>query len=221
MGRGIGLGCEQCDFSALLYERQPFALDTTGQPYVLASEAAGAHAGYWTDGLCGTCRLPVRVTENLVIADGAAMICPRCGATALTFEQALRELAEASHSRVWLDLHREQEAAGRLEMALSDVPHLRESVATGEATTMETLDALAVDLASRGANTTSALDGIGALLENALDLDAAVQLLQARLRECEGHIAGLRICAEDEAQLPGVPCPQCQTGHLIHWPVWE
>jgi hypothetical protein len=53
MGRGIRLGCERCDFSATLYERQPFALDATGQPYALASEASGNPVGYWTDGLCG------------------------------------------------------------------------------------------------------------------------------------------------------------------------
>jgi len=223
MGRGIGLGCEQCDFAATLYERQPFALDTTGQPYALAREAAVAPSGYWTDGLCGACRLPVRTahTGPAPALDGAAMTCPRCGAPALTFEQALHELAAASRSRVWLDLRHEQAAAGRLEAALRDVPQLRTSIAAGEMTTLEALDALAADLTPPTTGATPALDGVGALLENALDLDAAMQVLRMRLEESQSHAGALELVAEDEAHLPGVPCPQCETGHLIHWPIWE
>ncbi|MGH2514169.1 MAG: hypothetical protein ACRDHP_00790 [Ktedonobacterales bacterium] len=222
MGRGIGLGCEQCDFAAMLYERQPFALDAAGAAYALAPGAVAPLAGYWADGLCGTCRLPVRAVRPLPAAleDETPGVCPRCGAQALTFAQALRELSEASHSRAWLDLYREQEAAGRLEAALGDLPRLRVALGVGDMTTPEALDALAAGLAATG-NTASALDGVGVLLENALDLDGAAQILQARLRESQGHINGLQLCAEDEAYLPGVPCPQCQTGHLIHWPVWE
>jgi hypothetical protein len=223
MGRGIGLGCEQCDFAATLYERQPFALDATGQPYALAREAAVAPSGYWTDGLCGACRLPVRATLAGAAAalDEAAMTCPRCGAPALTFEQALHELAAASRSRVWLDLRRERAAAGRLEATLNDVDRLRASIITGEMTTPEALDALAAELAAPATGMTAALDGIGALLENALDLDAAARVLHMRLEESQSHAGALELVAEDEAHLPGVPCPQCETGHLIHWPIWE
>lgn len=225
MGRGIGLGCEQCDFTATLYERQPFALDASGQLRVLASAETGVPTGYWSDSLCGSCRLPVRVTLNgSQLAQAVeAPNCPHCGAAALTFEQATRELAEASHSRAWLDLHREQEAGGRLEAALMDITQLQNSIASGDMTTPEALDALAALLAptSGTISATVALDGIGTLLENALDLDAATQLLKVRLQESQSHVGGLQLVAEDEAYLPGVPCPQCHTGHLIHWPIWE
>lgn len=222
MSRGVGLGCEQCDFSATLYECQPFALDAAGQPYALSSEAIEAPAGYWADGLCGTCRMPVRVTQaspDALLAAVEGAICPQCGAPALTFVQTARELAEASHSRAWLDLRREEAAMQHLEAALNAVSRLRAAISTGETTTLAALDELAHELASP-ASAGVALDGVSALLENALDLDAAAQILRLRLMESERHIAGLRLCADDEAHLPGVPCPQCQTGHLIHWPVW-
>lgn len=226
MGRGIGLGCEQCDFSATLYELQPFALDANGEPYALTPEVAVAPAGFWADGLCGACRLPVRVIQPIAAVaaaaqDGAASTCPRCGAPVLTFEQATRELAEASHSRARLDLHREQAAAGRLEAALNDIPRLRASLVTGDMTTPEALDTLASELVAPDASATPALEGIGTLLENALDLDMASQILKVRLQESQHHTGGLHLVADDEEYLPGVPCPHCQTGHLIHWPVWE
>jgi hypothetical protein len=149
------------------------------------------------------------------------MTCPRCGASALTFEQARRELAEASHSRAWLDLQREEEAARSLEAALGDIPQLHASLGAGDMTTLEVLEALALRLTSAEADATSALDGIGPLLENAFDLDGAAQILRMRLRESQGHVTGLQLRTEDEAYLPGVPCPTCQTGHLVHWPLWE
>lgn len=216
------MGCEQCDFSAILYECQPFALDAAGQPYALAAEALETPAGYWTDGLCGACRMPVRVSQtppDAMPAAGMVATCPQCGALALTFEQATRELAEASHSRAWLDLRREEAALARLEAALDGMPRLRAAVGAGETTTLDALDELAHALASP-AGAEVALDGIGALLENALDLDTAARILRLRVTESQGHIAGLHLCADDEERLPGVPCPQCQTGHLIHWPVW-
>ena len=222
MGRGIGLGCEQCDFTATLYEHQPFVLDASGQAHALVSADTGAPAGYWSDSLCGACRLPIRVTlsgsETEQVA--AAPTCSRCGAPALTFEQATRELAAASHSRAWLDLHREQQAGHRLEAALSALPQLRTGIEAGDMTTPEALDALAARLVPIG-SATVALDGIGALLENALDLDAGAQILRARLEASQHHVDALQLVAEDEAYLPGVPCPQCETGHLIHWPMWE
>lgn len=222
MGRGIGLGCEQCDFAATLFERQPFTLDAAGQPRALEAAEAGAPAGYWSDSLCGLCRLPVREMRTAPDTEheGTPPMCPHCGAPTLTFEQATRELAAASHSRAWLDLHREQEDEGRLEAALSNITQLRESIQAGDMTTMEALDALAMRLAPTG-TITVALDGLGALLENALDLDAATQILQVRMHESQSHVDGLQLVTEDEAYLPGVPCPHCQTGHLIHWPIWE
>lgn len=222
MGRGVGLGCERCDFSATLYECQPFALDASGQPYALPSEGVGAPAGYWTDGLCGTCRMPVRViraSPDALPVAGEGARCSQCGEPALTFEQAARELAEACHSRAWLDLRHEEVAVRCLETALGTVSRLRAAVTIGETTTLDALDELARELVPP-ANPTVALEDIGPLLENALDLDAAAQILRLRLQEGQGHIASLQMCADDEAQLPGVPCPQCQTGHLIHWPVW-
>lgn len=221
MSRGIELGCEQCDYSATLYERLPFTLDAAGESHALPPESTETPAGYWTDGLCGACRRPVRVicADSETPAPGGVGTCPHCGGPALTFEQTAHELAQSSHSRAWLDLHREQDAAGRLEAVLGIMPRLQSIIRSGEATTVEALDALAQELAAQDSGA-HALDGIDALLENALDLDAASQILRARLQQSTGHIAGLRQCADDEAHLPGVPCPHCQTGHLIHWPIW-
>ena len=44
--------------------------------------------------------------------------------------------------------------------------------------------------------------------------------LRARLDDSAGYIHSLEACVEDESYLPGTPCPQCETGRLIHWPIW-
>ena len=232
MARGIGLACERCDFSATLSERVPFSLDRSGEPHAIPANDARLAAGYWTDGLCGACRLPVRAAHWNGLADEAPIRCPRCGAEPLAFASAVRELAEACHSRVWLDYAREQSAAHAIEAALAAIPRLRDSVAAGDLTTLDALDVLAEHVAAEhgtpdaatGEKETASGDllvELRPLIENAHDLAAAAYLLRERLQECEAHSAALRLCIEDEEYLPGVPCPGCEQGHLVHWPLWS
>lgn len=233
MARGIGLACERCDFAGALYERIPFATDGSGEPCAIAADDPQPAAGYWTDGLCGACRLPVRATHWGGADDEKPARCPRCGAEPLAFEVAMRALAAACHSRVWLDYEQEQALAQRIEAALSEIPPLNDAIARGDATTLEALDALAErvatqsdtaqDEAESGAAPTEipSLTGLRPLIENAQDLAAAARVLRERLQESEAHSGALRLCIEDEAYLPGVPCPQCEQGHLVHWPLWS
>lgn len=238
MARGIGLACERCDFVAALYERIPFAVDGSGEPRAIPADDPQPAAGYWTDGLCGACRLPVRATHWQGAGDEAPARCPRCGAAPLAFEVAVRELAAVCHSRVWLDYEQEQALAQRIEAALNDVPHLSDAVSRGDTTTLEALDGLAEQVAvedgmeqteqrerkdTQGLVPTPipTLAGLRPLLENAHDLAAAARVLRERLTESEAHSDALRLCIADEAYLPGVPCPQCERGHLVHWPLWS
>ncbi len=234
MARGIGLACERCDFTATLSERVPFSLDGSGEPRAIPADDPRLAAGYWTDGLCGACRLPVRAAHWHGLADGEPVPCPRCGAEPLSFEAAVRELAAACHSRVWLDYEQEQAAARTIAAALDDMPGLRESIAQGDVTTLEALDSLAERLAAKrdvvtpedvasenGAAPIPTLVGLRPLIENAHDLTAVAHLLRERLHESEAHSAALRLCIEDEEFLPGVPCPSCEQGHLVHWPLWS
>jgi hypothetical protein len=232
MARGIGLACERCDFSATLSERVPFSLDSSGEPSAIPADDYQLAAGYWTDGLCGACRLPVRAAHWNGLADEPPARCPGCGAEPLAFASAVRELAEACHSRVWLDYARERSAAHAIEVALAAMPGLRDSVATGDLTTLDALDALAELFAAQHGAPDAATCGqemasgeplveLRPLIENAHDLAAAAYLLRERLQECEAHSAALRLCIEDEEYLPGVPCPSCEQGHLVHWPLWS
>lgn len=232
MARGIGLACERCDFTASLFERVPFSLDASGELHAITVDAPRPADGYWADGLCGACRMPVRVEHWSGAAEEAEARCPRCGGEPLTFEVAVRELAEACHSRVWLDYAEEQSAAHAIEAALEDVPRLRDAVTRGDATTLEALDTLATQVVAgrnaarekpseRESVPIPTLLGLRPLIENAHDLATAAQALRERLRESEAHSAALRLCIEDEAYLPGVPCPICEQGHLVHWPLWS
>lgn len=233
MARGIGLACERCDFAGALYERVPFATDGSGEPRAIAADDPQPAAGYWTDGLCGACRLPVRAIHWGDADDEPPARCPRCGAEPLAFEVAVRALATACHSRVWLDYVQEQALAQRIESALDDVPSLGDAIVRGDTTTLEALDTLAErvathgeraqDDAESGAEPTEipTLTGLRPLITNAHDLEAAARVLRERLQESEAHSAALRLCIEDEAYLPGVPCPKCEQGHLVHWPLWS
>jgi hypothetical protein len=249
MDRGLQLACEQCDFSAMLYERLPFALDAAGTPVPLATSGlvGAAAAGYWTDCLCGECRLPVRVAHRTAQPDEAAEVqrCPHCGAEPLTFDAALRELAAAAHSRVWLDLAVEREARARLEDAIERSQALAQDLERGDTTTLEALEELAqcvseqVDggdgrdgregggggdahqAAATPLESTHTLTGLASLIENAASVEQASSTLQTRLHTSEVYLRGLETCVEDESYLPGVPCPQCGTGHLVHWPLWQ
>ncbi|HKB46135.1 MAG TPA: hypothetical protein VKC57_00455 [Ktedonobacterales bacterium] len=226
MGRGIRLACEQCDFAALLLERAPFAYDAAGEPLVLPTDSTTTPDGYWSDSLCGECRLPVR----LIAGEDAERLahCPTCSSVLLPFAEAARELAEASHSRVWRDLALERTGGARVRSGLEAATRLEEELHRGDRTTQAALDALAAEVLP-GAETpqaeelagTSALGGLAPLIENAADLAAAARLLAEREAASARQIGILEKWCADEALLPGVPCPQCGTGQLIHWPAWE
>ncbi|MGZ6390912.1 MAG: hypothetical protein ACXWQZ_16860 [Ktedonobacterales bacterium] len=229
MGRGLELACEQCDFSERLLERIPFARDDDGNAHTLDATHP-TPAGYWSDWLCGQCLLPARLEATA--ADGHAGACPRCGAELLSFDTALRQLAEASHSRAVLDLRIEQEAHQRLSTMLSEAPRLRTELESGVYTTQEALEQLASQLTvlapsvAEGVAPTSdpsrsfSLDNLGTLMENAFDLDDATRILRDRLRHSDLYMADLKLFVENESSLPGVPCPRCGTGQLVHWPFW-
>lgn len=228
MGRGLELACEQCDFSERLLERVPFARDDDGNTHPLDATHP-TPAGYWSDWLCGQCLLPVRLDD--IATDGPTPTCPRCGTELLSFPTALRELAEASHSRALLDLRLEQEAHDRLNTMLAAAPRLRTELESGVYTTQEALEQLAGQVAvaapveeiapsdsqPRGS---FSLDNLSSLMENAFDLDDAMRILRDRLRNSDLYMTDLRLFVNDESSLPGVPCPRCGTGQLVHWPFW-
>lgn len=228
MGRGLELACEQCDYSARLVERIPFARDDDGKAHVVDATHP-TPVGYWSDWLCGQCLLPVRLED--ATADGPVPTCPHCGAELLSFETALRELAEASHSRALLDLRHEQEAHQRLSTMLAEAPRLRTDIDVGTYTTQEALEQLAKQvlvaepLEENGGSPPEptrafSLDNLSNLMENAFDLDDATRILRDRLRNSDLYMADLKLFVDDESSLPGVPCPRCGTGQLVHWPFW-
>ena len=228
MGRGLELACEQCDFSERLLERIPFARDDDGTARPLDTDRP-TPAGYLSDWLCGQCLLPVRLEDS--VADGPVPTCPQCATELLAFDTALRELAEASHSRAVLDLRIEQEAHQRLNTMLDETPRLRTDLESGVYTTQEALEQLArrVMVAAppeENASSTSrssrsfSLDNLTNLVENAFDLDDATRILRDRLRNSDLYMSDLKLFVDSESTLPGVPCPRCGTGQLVHWPFW-
>ena len=234
MARGLRLACEQCDFTATMAECTAFTLDASGAAVPIADGVPSRSAGYWSDALCGECRLPVR-TERFYPAPDMhgessppqPVTCPTCGSELLTFEEAARELAEAAHSRAWIDWREESAGVDLIRSALAHIDGLRETVARYELTTSEALDALANDLrftesmdGPSRSGTVMAYDDLRAHVENARDLHEAERMLQQELQVAEVRLSGLRLCVDDEAMLPGVPCPACQTGQLVHWPIW-
>ncbi len=234
MERGLRLACEQCDFSVTLYERIPFVVDADGKQQAVTSPGRSTVAGYWTDSLCGECRLPVRLAHLTAPEPEDTVdlaVCPRCGAAPIPFEIALRELAEASHSRAWLDLATEREARERLVAAIERAHALGEDIERGDTTTFAALDELARQISPEAEDAdipatrmplarTHTLDGLNALIENAFTVEQASSTMEERLRTSAVYMQGLETCVEDEGSLLGVPCPQCGTGHLVHWPVW-
>jgi hypothetical protein len=159
--------------------------------------------------------------------------CDRCGAALLDFAAATRELAEACRTRVGLDLRAEDAGRAVADALLTRAGALRDEVAAGACFTADALATLGAELAAalvRAASdprdalaplaATTALAQLGEALSAAPDLAACDVLLRQRLEQARRHIASLELCVEDEATLPGVPCPACQTGHLLHWPIW-
>jgi hypothetical protein len=147
----------------------------------------------------------------------------------MSFESALRELAEACHSRAWVDLAVEREARKRLQGAIEHAKALAADIERGMTTTSEALDELARQVRPEAetrfpARTpladTHTLEGLGTEVENAANVEQAAQTLEARRWSSQKYYWELESCVEEEAGLPGVPCPQCGTGHLVHWPIW-
>ncbi len=236
MGRGLRLACESCDFSAELAERAPYVVASDGERQPAPDGPHTTPDGYWSDWLCGDCRLPQREVAAAGAeagesgnagegGDAPAARCNRCGGELLPFDTALRELAEASHSRVWLDLAAEREAHTMLERTDAKLPEMQAAWERGDATTQMTLDELAALLApSAGPHdltATIALASLAAQVENAPDVYRVGDLLANRMVLSERHMRTLENWCNDEALLPGVPCPKCQTGQLVHWPTWD
>ena len=237
MGRGIQLACEACDFTATLQERAPFEADAAGGLVPLSDQSL-QRSGYWEDELCGECRLPVRRAHYASSADDGSEPsvgrCPRCGGETMPFAVALRELAEACHSRVRVDLQNEQRARTQIERTLALTPALTHALLSGDLTTLDAIDTLSRSLAeatsdgaaprvSRALGPLTSTHTLGDLqdeIENAASIEVARDTLRARLEDSAGYIRSLEACVEDESYLPGTPCPQCETGRLIHWPIW-
>ena len=227
MGRGILLACEICDFRAELLEEVPLSYAAGGQPVGTTADSSVAAVGYGSDWLCGDCRRPVRITE----ATEGAPHCPTCGNELMPFDVAERELADASHSRVWLDFRRESEGLQVVEEALESASVAEAMVANGEMTSGDVLEQLANDIDTYCGHaqvenrtgdlfTTQALDALPGLLRNSPTVSSAIMLLQRRVSVSSMYVQQLEDATKEESQLSGVPCPQCERGQLIHWPVW-
>ena len=237
VGRGIQLACEVCDFTATLRERAPFGAEPDNGSDTV-SDHSSLGAGYWEDELCGECRLPVRrahyTSGGVSEPEPSVCRCPRCGGETMPFEVALRELAEACHSRVRVDLANEQRARTQIERTLALTPALMHALVSGDLTTLDAIDTLSrslVEDVSDGAGpsvsramgpltSTHTLGDLQDEIEHAASIEAARDTLRARLEDSAGYIHSLEACVEDESYLPGTPCPQCETGRLIHWPIW-
>ena len=156
-------------------------------------------------------------------------MCLRCGQPLLTFDMAAQALADASHSRAWSDLHAEQAANRQVHDALDSSTTLRGDIESGDSTTIEALDQLALrvghqqhadGVSESGDAMSDTMVGLDDLMRNAPDLPGAARILRERLRHSEARLAALETIIASEAELEGVPCPQCGTGQLIHWPIW-
>jgi endogenous inhibitor of DNA gyrase (YacG/DUF329 family) len=218
MGRGVRLACEACDYWADLFEQRPAperAADET------AEDAGGASRSF----LCPQCVEPVERPAD------APAICPRCASPLLDFDAAAEELAAASRTRAVFDLR--SEVAGREQVVwlLSTLGSLRgqQGSALPDREAVATLIELLHRHVSEGASAasawlplanTAALAGLDSELAKAPSTAACAALLQSRLEEADRAIGTLEHLMDEEADLPGVPCPRCGTGHLLHWPIW-
>jgi hypothetical protein len=229
MERGVRLACERCDYQADLYAgARPEAGDLAA---TADTPAAPTPPGAWSAFLCPECLEPIAVSPP--VAAAPAPTCPRCESPLLDFATAARELAAASHSRTTLDLRAERTGRDQAEALAEQACALDIAVAEGRLSMAEALATLRAALAERVAQAagavspwapleeTTALAGLPAALAAAPTLTACVQLLRARLLQAERHIESLEQCIADEAELPGVPCPRCGTGQLLHWPFWQ
>lgn len=235
MGRGVRLACETCDYQAALYEHP-----APSDPAAPAQGVLAASGSY----LCPECVEPVRLPAPAASspdstpasadrASSPAPVCPRCATPLLDFETAAVELAAASRSRTALDLRSERDGRDQIVSLLARAITLDDAVSAG---TLSATDARSSLLAAAAEQTaaaasashpwaplddTTALAGLPAALAAASDRNGCIELMRDRLLQTDRHIASLEQCLEDEAELPGVPCPRCGTSHLLHWPIWS
>jgi hypothetical protein len=229
VARGVRLACEACDYAAELYECATLGGEATRD--ALSStppdlSAADAVCSF----LCPQCLEPVHLSRPLAPEPR----CPRCGVPLLDFATASRELAAASRSRATLDLRAERTAMELVETLLAQASALEVEVATrARSTTVDALAALRQALALQVAQAahatspwapldeTTALASLSDALARAPNLAASAKLLRDRALQAQRHVTSLEACIDDEADLPGVPCPRCGIGHLLHWPIWQ
>jgi DNA-directed RNA polymerase subunit RPC12/RpoP len=236
MGRGLRLACERCDYHADFYEQVPVVRDATGDPSRASGRSpAVEEVAVWRSYLCPECLEPVIRPDTDQLKPGAAPVhpCPHCGATLLDFETAARELAEASRTRVALDLRAEIAGRDQVEALLARASSLgadmRDGAIAHAAAVAALHDTLTEQINRAGGPEdrwaplaeTTVLAGLSAALAVAPDLAACTRLMEDRLLQAERHISSLEECVVEEAELPGVPCPRCGTAHLLHWPIWQ
>lgn len=230
------MACERCDYHADFYEQVSVVRDATGDPSRASGRSPVAEeAAVWRSFLCPQCLEPMILPDTEPPKPGAAPAhaCLRCGATLLDFETAARELAEASRTRVALDLRAEIAGRDQVEALLARASSLGANVRDGviaQAAAVEALHDTLMEQINRASGPedrwaplaeTTALAGLSAALAAAPDLAACTRLIEDRLLQAERHISSLEECVVEEAELPGVPCPRCGTAHLLHWPIWH
>jgi hypothetical protein len=220
MGRGLRLACEACDYWADLFEPGSVHESAT----VATGEQSHHDSASWSSYLCPQCVEPVELP-------GAALAeCPRCASPLLDFATAAEELAAVARTRAVFDLRSEIAGREHVVQLLSYVGTLR-----GQEVALPGGEAIAalVDVLHRHVSegaaaasawlplaNTAALAGLDTALAAAPSTAACAMLLQARLAEADRAISTLEHLIDEEADLPGVPCPRCGTGHLLHWPIW-
>ena len=223
MDRGVRLACEACGYWADVFEQtRPVEavspIGVTGSP-----EHAGAS---WTSYLCPQCVVPLELPQ------AAAAVCPQCASPLLDYAAAAEALAMAARTRAAFDLQSERVGREQVVHLIAYAGSLKHLGGAGRLPEPEARAAL-LDLLRRQMSdgaaaasvwlplaNTSALDGLERALAAAPTVAECATLLQARLEEADRAIGALEHLMDEEADLPGVPCPQCATGHLLHWPIW-
>lgn len=213
------MACEACGYWADLFEQRPAHERATAG----VASAEQEHEA-WSSYLCPQCVEPVELQH------GASAVCPRCAATLLDFDAAAEELAAAARTRAAFDLRSELAGREHLVRLLSYVGTLRsqESALSGPEAGAALVDLLHVQVTEEAGaasawlplTQTAALAGLDDALTHAPTTAVCTAVLRARLEEADRAIGTLEHLMDEEADLPGVPCPRCGTGHLLHWPIW-
>jgi DNA-directed RNA polymerase subunit RPC12/RpoP len=219
MGRGLRLACEACDYWADLFEPRSLHESAT----LATAERSHQDSAWWNSYLCPQCVEPIELPAE------ALAECPRCASPLLDFATAAEELAAVARTRAALDLRSEIAGREQVVQLLSSLGTLRGQEVLPERDAIAAVRDVLRGHVSAGAAAasawlplanTAALAGLDAALAAAPSTAACAALLQARLAEADRAIGTLEHLIDEEADLPGVPCPRCGTGHLLHWPIW-